>query len=128
MALQVNWQQQQSAQQQPMQQQQQQMAQPQSTSQQPGQQPMPDVLVVAKQMGLWELSRGGNQEFQSATEAAQQPWVDLLQRCCRKTGHMFQQIKDNARVKAELLDHPEWQLGVQYEPGTARTGYQDTPW
>jgi hypothetical protein len=114
MALQVNWQQQQVTKQHMQQQQ-----------QQPGQQVLHDELVDAKQMGLWELSRGGSQEFRAATHSAQQPWVDLLQQCCRRTGHVLQRMNENSQLKAELLDHPEWQLAVQSEP--SRSGYRDTP-
>lgn len=113
MALQVNWQQQT-------------LAQQQLAQQQPGQQP--GELIDAQQMALWELSSGGSQEFRAAVHGAQQPWVKLLHRCCSRTGRLLQQMKENARLKAELLDHPQWQLGVHYEPGTARSGFQDTPW
>jgi hypothetical protein len=123
MALQVNWLQQQSA----RLLQHQLIAEPFDFDPEQPQQQQQDLVTDPSQMGLWELSKGGSTGFRKTTSDAQELWLDFLQQCCSRTGRRLKATQENVRMKAEVLDPLDWQLGYYFDPNPAHSGWQDTP-
>lgn len=81
------------------------------------------LAVNPVQMALWEVSKGGSGKFRKLARDAEQPWQQLLQRCCKATARQLSQTQENVRQRAEDADLLDWHLGYYYEPTSARSGY-----
>jgi hypothetical protein len=123
MALQVNWLRHQSA----RLLQHQLIAEPFDFDAKQQQQQQQDLVADPSRIGLWELSQGGSTGFRETASDAQELWLDLLQRCCRRTRHQLKATQEKSRMKSEVLDPLDWQLGFYHDPDPAHSGWQDTP-